>query len=220
MQVWNVLHAARWKYRMQKIVENLPSAHHRTTLSGYIFTTKARIGSQKKLKQQYLLHISSQYGKLWPTSGWDRFGSLGHPSNFQRVSRLGFVTALTSLSARQPNFARCLAISCSGTLYIHFLGLLPHTGNRILSGAKFTLHPSLAFFYIGSVTVRHSSTGRQLNCAAWYLHTTGRPSRLTLGGRTVWFYLSFFFFFPRTFYVCILRARVQPTLDPYAEAFL
>jgi len=29
--------------------------------------------SEKKLvKQQYLLHMSSQYGELRPTSGWDR----------------------------------------------------------------------------------------------------------------------------------------------------
>jgi len=33
MHVWNVLHAARWKYRTQKS----PFWHHRTTLSGYIF---------------------------------------------------------------------------------------------------------------------------------------------------------------------------------------
>ena len=44
------------------------------------------------------------------------------------------------------------------TLYIHFRGLLP--GNGILSGAKFTLRPSLALSYIGSVTARHSSSGR------------------------------------------------------------
>ena len=48
MQVWNVLHAARWKCRMQKIAKSLPSVHHRTTLSGYIFATKARIDNRKK----------------------------------------------------------------------------------------------------------------------------------------------------------------------------
>ena len=48
MQVWNVLHAARWKYRTQKIAKNSPSAHHRTTFSGYIFATKARIDNRKK----------------------------------------------------------------------------------------------------------------------------------------------------------------------------
>jgi len=30
MQVWNVLHAARWIYRTQKIVQNSSSGHHRT----------------------------------------------------------------------------------------------------------------------------------------------------------------------------------------------
>ena len=38
----------------------------------------------------------------------------------------------------------------------------------ILPGAKFSLRPSPAFSYIGSVTVRHYSSGRQLNFAAWY----------------------------------------------------
>ena len=44
----NVLHAARWKCRTQKIAKKSPSAHHRTTLSGYIFATKARIDNRKK----------------------------------------------------------------------------------------------------------------------------------------------------------------------------
>ena len=33
--------------------------------------------SKKLVKQQYLPHMSLQYGKLRPTSGWDRFVSLG-----------------------------------------------------------------------------------------------------------------------------------------------
>jgi len=58
-----------------------PSAHHRTTLSGYIFATKACIDNRKKIvKQQYLSDISLQYGELRLTSGWDRFVYLGHPS--------------------------------------------------------------------------------------------------------------------------------------------
>jgi len=65
MQVWNVLHAARCKYRTQKSRQKSPSGYHRTTLSGYIFPVKARIDNQKKklLKQQYLPHMSSQYGE-------------------------------------------------------------------------------------------------------------------------------------------------------------
>jgi len=43
-----VLHVARCKYRTQKSRQKLPSGHHRTTLTGYIFATKARIDSRKK----------------------------------------------------------------------------------------------------------------------------------------------------------------------------
>jgi len=86
---------------------------------------------------------------------------LGHPSKFQRVSRLAFVPAATSLTGGQPKFARRFSVSWAGTLYIQFRGLLPPDG--ILPGAKFTLHPSLAFSYIGSVTPRHSSSERQPN---------------------------------------------------------
>jgi len=43
----------------------------------------------------------------------------GTPSKFQQVSHLGIVTAPTSLSGGQPNFARCLAVSWAGRLYIY-----------------------------------------------------------------------------------------------------
>jgi len=48
---------------------------------------------KKLVKQQYVLHMSPQYGELRPTSGWDRSGSLRHPSKFRHVSRLGSITA-------------------------------------------------------------------------------------------------------------------------------
>ena len=48
---------------------------------------------KKLIKQQYVLQTSSQYGELRPSSGWDPFVSLGHPTKFQLVSRLGSVTA-------------------------------------------------------------------------------------------------------------------------------
>jgi len=52
-------------------VKKSPSGHHRTTSTGYIFANKAHIDNQKKklVKQQYLLHMSLQYGELWPSSG-------------------------------------------------------------------------------------------------------------------------------------------------------
>jgi len=49
----------------KQIAKNLPSGHHRTILSGYIFATKADIDNLKKLvKQHYLSHMSPQYGEL------------------------------------------------------------------------------------------------------------------------------------------------------------
>jgi len=36
------------KYGTQKLSKNKPSAHHRTTLSGYILATKAHIDNRKK----------------------------------------------------------------------------------------------------------------------------------------------------------------------------
>ena len=53
------------------------------------------------------------------------------------------------------------------------------------------MSPSLAFSYIGSVTARHSSSGRQPNFAALntgcHLYSTGRPSRWALAHILVWF---------------------------------
>ena len=66
MQVCNVLRAACWKCRPQKLPK-IP--HLGTTLSGNIFATKARIDNRKKIvKQQCLPHMLSQYGELQPTS--------------------------------------------------------------------------------------------------------------------------------------------------------
>jgi len=115
---------------MQNIAINWPSGHRRTTLLRCcIFATKACIDNREKnVKQQYLLQMSPQYGELRPTNGRDRFRSLWHPSKFQRASCLAFVTPATSHIEGQTNFARCLAVSCADTLYIHFWRLLPHHG--------------------------------------------------------------------------------------------
>jgi len=94
-------------------------------------------------------------GNFGPLAG---FTSFGQPSKFQRVSRIGFVTVPTSLNKRQPNFARYLAVSWAGTLYIYtFSRAVAPKG--ILPGAKITLRPSLVLSYIGSVIARLSSSG-------------------------------------------------------------
>jgi len=120
MQVWNMLHVARWKYRTQTWRKKLPSAHHRATLSGCIFATKAYIDNWKKIvKQRYVPHMPLQYGERQPTNGRERFGSLGHPSKFQWHSCLGFLAAAMSRNGNQPNFARCLAICCAAEHATH-----------------------------------------------------------------------------------------------------
>jgi len=95
--------------------------------------------------------------------------SLRHPNKFQWVSRLGFVTVSTSTEVAERRSTKLCTMSgrllCWYTIYIyiHLRGLLPPSG--ILPCAKFTLPPSLAFSYIGRVTARHSSSGRQPNCS-------------------------------------------------------
>jgi len=51
---------------MQKVAKKLPSGHHRTTLSGYIFATKAHIDNQKKklVKQATRLNNTLNFGPL------------------------------------------------------------------------------------------------------------------------------------------------------------
>jgi len=151
--------------------KNSPKIRHLDTMAQLCQAISSQLRhistiGKKFVKQHYPRHMFSEYGELRPISSWDRFTSLEHPSKFQRVSHLAVVTAATSLTGGQPNFAQCLAISWPGTLYMHFRGLLPPDG--ILHGAKFTLRQSLALSYIGSVTAQHSSSGRQPNFVAWY----------------------------------------------------
>ena len=100
--------AARGSLKIQDAKSRQKSGHHRTTLCGYIFATKARIDNRKK--PEYLSsnissscpHNMANFGPLAAEIG---FGSLRHPYEFQRVSRLDSVTASHSSSERQPDFA-------------------------------------------------------------------------------------------------------------------
>jgi len=107
MQVWNMLHAACCKYGTQKNRQKFAIwAPSHNFVGLYLCNWGTYWQSEKKIvEQQYLLHMSPQYGELWPTSGWDWSGTLGHPSKFQRVSHRGSVTARHSSSLRRPNFA-------------------------------------------------------------------------------------------------------------------
>ena len=107
MQVWNALHVARCKYRTQKSRQKSPSEHYRTNLSGYVSATKARIDNRKKtlLNTDTSPTCPHNMVNLRPANGWDLLASLGHPCKFQRLSRLGRVTARHCSSGHHPNFA-------------------------------------------------------------------------------------------------------------------
>jgi len=130
-----VLHVARCKYRTQKIVKNLPSGHHRTTLSGYIFATKARIDNRKKLVSSNIsstcphnmVNVGPQAAEIgsgvWGTpanskitgfASWQRYCSdvaQRKPTKLCTVfgHLLGWYTTYTFSGVLAPlrNFARC-----------------------------------------------------------------------------------------------------------------
>jgi len=93
-------------YRTQK----LPKIRHLGSIAQLCRTISSQLRHVWQVEKNLLSsNISSirphNMANLWPTSGWDWFGCLGHPSTFQRVSRLGSITAGHSSSAHQPNFA-------------------------------------------------------------------------------------------------------------------
>ena len=126
--------------------------------------------------------MSSEYGELRPTSGWDPLASLGHPCKFQRVSRLCSVTAWHSSSGRQPNFAalnrgrhlysagrpsRCALAHISSSISCRFVvqqlyKMHNKSTNRKLSNKSAT-NPQSAI-YIKSITNR---TRLEFGLSAW-----------------------------------------------------
>jgi len=119
--------------------------------------TIAQICRAMSLQLRYAMTIGKNLLKINISStcpyNMVNFGSLtaeirwrvsGTPANFNGFRVLASLHAATSLNGGQPNFARCLDVSWTGTLCIHFPGLLPRNG--ILPRATFTLLPSLTFF--------------------------------------------------------------------------
>jgi len=103
--VSNVLRAARWKCRTEKIAKNC----HLGTIAQLcwaIFATKAHIDNRKILLDTNASptrpHDMVNIGPLPAEICWRVFG---HACKFRQVSRLGRVIARHSSSGRQPNFA-------------------------------------------------------------------------------------------------------------------
>ena len=121
-----------------------------------------------------------------PLAGRDRFVSLGHLSNFQRVSRLGSVTARHSSSGREPNFAVSYkewnyrtfseAPSVFGRSAIT-LGIGPHSSIIFI----FLISLLLALKFGASVTTRMYGYRTQFRCTS----TSGSTQTVRPEGRKV-----------------------------------
>jgi len=117
--------------------------------------------SERNLLNSNLLQISSQYGELRLTNGWDHWRVWGTPANFKAfrvltslLQRRRLPEANQTLNAAWPSPARYSTLS----------GVLNPDGS--LPGAHFTLRANFAFSYIGSITVWHWTSRRQPNFAA------------------------------------------------------
>ena len=93
MQVWNMLHVARWKYRMQKWRKKSPSGHHPTTLSGYIFATEACIDNRKKNLLSSNISSTSphnmvNFGPLTAEIDWRVWGTPSYFNGFRVLAAL------------------------------------------------------------------------------------------------------------------------------------
>jgi len=120
-----VLLAARWKCRTQKIAKNSPSGHHRSTLLGYIFATKARINNRKKLLNSNSCstcsHDTVNFGLLAAKICWRVWGTLPNFNGFRVLAALLHGTVLVGV--RQT-----LRRSVEGATYIRQGG--HHVGHR------------------------------------------------------------------------------------------
>ena len=118
------------------------------------------------VKQWYLLRMFSNYGERRLANGWDRFVSLGYPSKFQEVTRLASLLQRgRSTEANQTLHDVWPSPGLVHYIYI-FGGSYPLM--EFCQVQKIALRPSFVFFYIGIVTARQSSRGRQPKFAAWY----------------------------------------------------
>jgi len=98
--------AARGSLKIQddKSRQKSPSAHHRTTLSGYIFATEVYIDNLKKhVKKQYLLHSTcphnmANFGLLTAEISWPVSGTPAYFNGFRILTALLHGTPVVGVS--------------------------------------------------------------------------------------------------------------------------
>jgi len=130
-----VLHAARWNTGRKKIAKKSASGHHRTTLSGYIFATKACINNRKNLLNSNISsicpHNMVNFGSPTAEICWRVWGT---PANLNRFRVLASYTDVAQW--RSTKLCRIFGHLLGWQWYTiyTFLGLLSHKG--ILQAAK------------------------------------------------------------------------------------
>jgi len=152
------------------------------------FTTKACINNRKKLvKQQYVLHMSAQYGNFGPLTEEIGSGVWGTPGNFN-----GFASCLrycSDVAHRRPTkLCTMFGVSWAGTLYIHFRGLLPPWQNFSRCKIHFTSKSCVRLYWQRYCTALQQRASAKL-CGVVqgmelrnfrrgrHLYSAGRPSR-------------------------------------------
>jgi len=127
--------------------------------------------------------MSLQFGELQPTSGSDLLARLGHPGRFQLVSRLGFVTAATSLNGGHqtlhdvwpsPGLVHCVYIFRGSCAIMEFY----HVQNSLC--VQVLRSPILAALGVRE-SLWHRIHGMELPnfCRGRHLYSAGWPSRWT-----------------------------------------
>ena len=123
MHIWNVLHAARWKYRTQKS----PFWHRRTTLSGCIFAAEAFTDNRKKNllnndTSPTCPHNIVDFGLLTAEICWRVWGTLANFNGFCILAALLHGTVVVGV-------IQTLRCWTEGTTYIgqgdHHVGHCP-----------------------------------------------------------------------------------------------
>jgi len=149
MQVWNVLHAARWKYRTQKIAK----IRHLGTIAQLCWAVSSQLRHASTIEKNLLnSNISSRCPRNMANVGPTAEMGLvwGTPANLNQFH----VLASLLQRRRSPEANQTLHDLWPFPGLVHYttyisLGLLPPDG--ILLRAKFTLRPSLAFCILAAL---------------------------------------------------------------------
>jgi len=148
MQVWNVLQAALRKIQYAKTCQILPSVHHRTTLSGYIFATTACVDSRRKIhtaiSPPHVLTIWWTFDPLVAEIGWRVCGTPANFNGFRVLASLLHQPWLMEVNEMLHDVPHSLGLVQYINIYIRFRGLL---SARYFARRKITFSPLLAERY-------------------------------------------------------------------------